>query len=104
MDINELKKQSDKSYSIALAKQNELEKARSKMIMAYDGHLFLADVTTINLVQTLKQHRDEFVVLDSNDNPALIKDPSNFLDRLIAKNQEVLNSYLQAHKKFTERN
>jgi hypothetical protein len=43
MDISELKKISQKNFDIAVAKQNEREKARSRMIMAYEGHLFLAN-------------------------------------------------------------
>jgi|TARA_R110000803_G_scaffold135903_1_gene202853 hypothetical protein len=100
MDINELKKQSDKSYSLALAKQNALEKAKSRMIMAYNGHLFLANPETINLVQTLAQHHGEFVILDTNNNPCMVTDPAALLEKLIAKNQEVLNTYHQAHKEF----
>ncbi len=92
MDISELKKQSDRSYSTALAKQNALEKAKSRMIMAHDGHLLLANPETINLVQTLSKHHDQFVILDSNDNPYMVTDPTTLLEKLISKNQEVLNS------------
>ena len=97
MDINELKKQSDRSFEIALAKQNALELAKSKMVLAHDGHLFLANSETINLIQNLMQHKKEFVVLD---NPAFITDPVKFLERLIEKNQEVLNQYHQTYKQF----
>jgi len=100
MDINELKKQSDRSFEIALAKQNALELAKSKMVLAHDGHLFLANSETINLIQNLMQHKKEFVVLDSKDNPAFITDPVKFLERLIEKNQEVLNQYHQTYKQF----
>ena len=100
METTELKKQSDRSYSIALAKQNALEKAKSKQILAYNGHLFLADAHTINLVKVLKEQRQEFVILDSNDNPALIDKSEDFLEKLIAKNQEVLNTYHQEYQQF----
>ena len=100
MDISELKKQSDRSYSTALAKQNALEKAKSRMILAHDGHLFLANPETINLVQTLSKHHDQFVVLDSNDNPCMVTDPATLLAKLISKNQEVLNTYHQSHKEL----
>lgn len=103
MDISELKKISQKNFDIALAKQNEIEKARSRMITAYEGHLFLANAETINLVSCMKGLKDSFVILDTNENPVLIDDPAQFLDRLITKNQEVLNSYLQAYKNFEKR-
>ena len=96
MEIDELKKQSDRSFETALAKQNALEKARSRMVFAYDGHLFLANAETINLVNAMSD-RDTFVLLDTNDNPALIDDPTAFLSKLIERNQEVLNSYHQIY-------
>ena len=101
MDISEFKKQSDKYYSIALAKQNALEKAKSKMLMAFDGHLFLANAETINLVKTLSElHTSPFYILDTNDNPVEITDPKKLLEQLITRNQEVLNNYHADFKNF----
>ena len=101
MDINDFKKQSEKSYGIALAKQNALEKARSRMIMAYEGHLFLANAETINLVKTLSElNTSPFYILDTNDNPVEITDPKILLEKLITKNQEVLNTYHETYKQF----
>tara|TARA_X000000950_G_C13861794_1_gene639022 strand:+ start:716 stop:1030 length:315 start_codon:yes stop_codon:yes gene_type:complete len=97
MDISKLKNISDRSYNIALAKKNALEKAESSMLLAYSGHLFKADAETINLVQTLKEKLKKFVVLDSNKNPMMIDDPQNFLDKLVSKQQEALNTYHQAY-------
>ena len=97
MDISKLKNISDRSYNIALAKKNALEKAESSMLLAYSGHLFKADAETINLVQTLKEKLKKFVVLDSNKNPMMIDDPQNFLDKLVSKQQEALNRYHQAY-------
>jgi len=97
MDISKLKNISDRSFHIALAKKNALEKAESSMLLAYSGHLFKADAETINLVQTLKGRLQKFVILDSNNNPMMIEDADNFLDKLIAKQQEALNVYHQAY-------
>ena len=97
MEISKLKNISDRSYNIALAKKNALEKAESSMLLAYSGHLFKADAETINLVQTLKEKLKKFVVLDSNKNPMMIDDPQNFLDKLVSKQQEALNTYHQAY-------
>ena len=57
MDIGELKKQADLSYDISVAKRNALERAESRQIFAYNGHLFRADAETICLVQTLNSIR-----------------------------------------------
>ena len=103
MDINELKRQSDLSYDTAVAKRNALEKAHSRQVMAYDGHLFRADADTICLVRTLKESQDTFCVLDTNHNPVEITDPTEFLGKLIERNQESLNAYKQIYQTFTRK-
>jgi hypothetical protein len=104
MDIHELKKQSDLSYDIAVAKRNALEKAHSRQVVVYREHLFRADPQTICLVRTLKESHDSFCVLDTNNNPVEIPDPAEFLSILVERNQESLNTYKQIYKTFTRRN
>ena len=101
MDIRDLKKQSDLSYDLAVAKRNALEKAHSRQVMAYEGHLFRADPQTINLVRTLKESNQKFFLLDTNQNPVEITDPEDVLARLIERNQETLNTYHQTYKTFS---
>jgi hypothetical protein len=103
MDIGSLKKQSDLSYNIAIAKRNALEKAHSRQTMVYNEHIFSADAQTICLVATLKDTNHTFFVLDKNNNPVEIKDPNDFLSKLIERNQESLNSYHQMSKTFAKR-
>ena len=103
MEISDLKKISDKSYDIALAKQNALEKIKSRMLVAHDGHLLKADAETINLIKTLLEDRKEFVILDVNDNPCHITDPDDFLGKLIERNQETLNAYQQLHQDLAKK-
>jgi hypothetical protein len=100
MDIGELKKQSDDSYDIAIAKRNALEKAHSRLIIVYNEHIFRADPQTICLVKTLKETVDKFFILDTNNNPVEIQDPEDFLKKLIERNQECLSSYHQMYKTF----
>ena len=100
MDIGELKKQSDLSYDIAIAKRNALEKAHSRQIIVYNEHIFRADPQTICLVKTLKETVDKFFILDTNNNPVEIQDPEDFLKKLIERNQESLSSYHQMYKTF----
>ena len=100
MDIGELKKQSDLSYDIAVAKRNAIEKANTRQIIVYNEHIFRADPQTICLVKTLKEDHDTFFVLDTNSNPVQIKDPQDFLKKLIERNQESLSSYHQMYKTF----
>jgi dTDP-4-dehydrorhamnose reductase len=103
MNIGELKEQADLSYDIAAAKKNALERAESRQIIAHNGHLFRADPQTICLVKTLSENKDTFFVLDSNSNPCEIKDPADFLKKLIERNQETLNAYHQINEEFVKR-
>ena len=103
MDIRDLKKQSDLSYDIAVAKRNALEKAHSRQVLAYEGHLFRADPETLCLVRTLKETNDKFFVLDTNNNPVEITSPDDFLAKLIERNQETLNAYHQMYKTFSKK-
>ena len=97
MDIYELKRKADLSYDIAVAKRNALERAESRQLIAQDGHLFRADAHTICLVRTLMEGRNSFFMLDVNNNPCEIKNPSDFLSTLTARNQESLNAYHQTY-------
>ena len=103
MDIRSLKQQSDFSYDVAVAKRNALEKAHSRQVFAYNGNLFRADPQTICLVRTLKETHSTFFVLDTNNNPVEIKDADDFLNRLIERNQEALNTYHQMYETFTRK-
>ena len=103
MDIGELKKQSDLSYNISVAKRNALEKAHSRLVMVYNQHIFRADAETIALVKTLSETHSPLFVLDTNNNPVAIIDPADFLQKLIERNQEAISSYHQMSKTFEKR-
>jgi hypothetical protein len=103
MDIRELKRQSDLSYDIAIAKRNALEKAHARQVLVYKEHIFRADPETICLVKTLSDKNDSFFVLDTNKNPVEIINPMEFLGKLIERNQESLNTYHQMYKTFSQR-
>ena len=103
MDIGELKKQSDLSYDIAIAKRNALEKAESRLVMVYQEHIFRADGETINLVKHLSDSQSVFYILDTNKNPVEITNPTEFLKLLIERNQEAISSYHQMYKTFAKR-
>jgi len=105
MDIGSLKKESDLSFDIAVAKRNALEKAHSRLVVVYQEHIFRADSQTINLVKTLEEvHSSPFYILDTNNNPVEISDPKEFLHVLIERNQEAIKSYHQMSKTFAKRN
>ena len=62
-----------------------------------------SELQTINTVSTLKAHAKQFYILDSNDNPCHIQDPNDFLSKLIARNQETLNTLSQLHDSLQRR-
>lgn len=103
MDIGELKKQSDLSYDIAVAKRNALEKAHSRLVVVYKEHIFRADAETICLAKTLSEKHERFFVLDTNDNAVEIDKPKEFLQILISRNQEAISSYHAMSKTFAKR-
>ena len=103
MDIGSLKNLSDLSYDIAVAKRNALEKAHSRQVLAYNGNLFRADPQTICVVRTLKENSSKFFIMDTNENPVEITDADDFLERLIERNQEALNTYHQMYETFTKK-
>ena len=103
MDIGTLKKYADLAHDLSVTKRNNLEKMKSRQVMAYNGRLFRADPETINTVSTLMAHAKEFYILDSNDNPCHIKDPNDFLSTLIDRNQETLNTLSQLHDSLQRR-
>ena len=103
MIAGELKQKADLSYDISVAKNNALERSESRQIIAHNEHLFKADAQTICLVKTLSEHKETFFVLDTNNNPCEIKEPAEFLNKLIERNQETLNAYSQIHETFKRR-
>ena len=105
MDIGSLKKESDLSFDVAIAKRNALEKAHSRLVVVYNEHIFRADAETINLVKTLEVvHSSPFYILDTNNNPMEVSNSKELLHVLVERNQEAMSSYHQMSKTFAKRN
>lgn len=100
MDLSKLKSLAKQSYDINLLKTNGLKKAESDQIVVYNNNIFRADVQTICLVKTLSEYQKNFIMLDTNNNPVEIKDPREFLEVLMQKNQSALNTYHQLYQKI----
>jgi|TARA_R110000851_G_scaffold2226_2_gene8651 hypothetical protein len=105
MDIGSLKKESDLSFDVAIAKRNALEKAHSRLVVVYNEHIFRADAETINLVKTLEEvYSSPFYILDTNNNPVEVSNSKELLHVLVERNQEAMSSYHQMSKTFEKRN
>lgn len=98
MNIDQLKKLSKQSFDINTQKANGLKKAQSDQVFVYQNHIFRADMETICFVKTASEAGKSFFILDSNSNPAEIKDPVEFLDLLLERNQSALNTYHQLYQ------
>jgi hypothetical protein len=103
MDLESLKQTSDLAHNIAVEKQNALERMRSRQLLVYQDHVFVADPETITLANILSQGHKEAYMLDRNNNPCRIMDTQDFLHKLLQKNQESLNAYHQIHESFRKR-
>ena len=105
MDIEKLKRQSDISHRIATEKKTALEKMRSRQTLVYQNQIFKADSETIALVRTMLESKanQKIYVLDSNDNPAEIQEPKDFLSKLVERHQESINEYHILYSKFKRR-
>ena len=103
MDLSELKHISKHSYDTNLQKTNALHKAESDLVTVYNNHIFKADAQTICLVRTLAESNSTFFVLDANSNPVEIKNPTDFLELLLQKNQSALNQYHQTYSKIKKK-
>jgi hypothetical protein len=105
MDLESLKKTSDLMHDIAVSKQNAIEKMRSRQVLVYNNHVFKADADTLNLVQILRQYRQElpFYILDINNNPCEITNSLDFLQKLLERNQESINAYHQLYQTFKKK-
>jgi hypothetical protein len=105
MDLESLKKTSDLMHDIAVSKQNAIEKMRSRQVLVYNNHVFKADADTLNLVQILRQYRQELpiYILDINNNPCEITNSLDFLQKLLERNQESINAYHQLYQTFKKK-
>lgn len=68
-----------------------------KLILHKNGGIFTIDRHLIGMVHALISISDEFVVLDDNNNPVVIKDGKIFYRDMMTKHQEVLNKYAKQY-------
>ena len=103
MNIDQLKEISKQSFDANLQKANALKKAESGQVLVYKNHIFRADTETICFVRTASEGKDSFFMLDSNSNPVEIKEPIEFLELLLQRNQSALNTYHQLYQDLKNR-
>lgn len=73
-------------YNNTLSNQKRLlrEQVKSKMSYSINGGTFAVTQELISFIDVLIRHEiKEYVIIDSRENPILIKDISEFLDNLL---------------------
>lgn len=104
MDIKSLKEQSDLAHQISVEKQTALEKMKSRQTVIYKNRIFKAEPNFINHVKTLIDKNFSVIyVIDSNQNPCEIENPTEFFEILLERNQESIRDYHIYFQKFTKR-
>ena len=75
----------------------------NKLLMSYKNSLFRVDKGLISFVSTLIcGGANEFVFVDTNDIPILIKDLQEFGKKAYERYKSVLNQYYESYQKLSE--
>ena len=68
------------------------DRAKNKLIFAFEGGLFTANPSTILFVKMHDETRD-LILIDNNDTPIKIVDKDNFLSKAESCYYEAMNEY-----------
>lgn len=98
--IQNLIKTTDELKALANQKLRAKEKFESNITLGYDGGLFKIDIQLLNYVAYLLTNgkRENTVIVDSNENPILVKDVKDFQDNIQDRYYTALDIYHNDHK------
>ena len=90
------------NYRLSLNTQRENSKLKLKNKLAYseNGGIFKITQDFISFIFALSQKKKEAVILDSNENPIVIKDLEDFFEEIVGIYQEAMNDYLREYENF----
>jgi hypothetical protein len=93
---------SNYNQTLSLKRKFLKEKSSSKLTFGHNGGIFKIDRSLIVFIQMLvNQGRIENIpVLDSNDNPVLIKDLKTFFDEILDRYFSVVYEYHEEYEKI----
>ena len=80
-------------------KKNALEKAKNKLIFAYNGGLFCADQSTILFAKMHDTNRD-LILLDTNSTPIIIPKVEEFIAKAESCYYEAMNEYHKLYERL----
>ena len=75
----------------------------NKLMLSYEGGLFKVNKSLISFNDLLiSSGIKEFIFIDSNDIPILIKDLTAFAEKILKKYQNALTQYYESYQKLNE--
>jgi hypothetical protein len=84
-------------------KQNLKQRMNTMLTIGYANSMFTATLELINFVNHLRTiNAEQFVFIDDNDNPVLIKTLDDFYIKLFSAYTEALNEYYNDHEKLKQ--
>lgn len=76
---------------------------KNRLILSYAGGFFDVDINLISFLYSLiSMEKTEFVFIDKNDVPILVKDLSEFLNECVEKYEDAIYKYYVAYEKLQE--
>ena len=82
-------------------KQNLKQRMQTMLTIGYSGNMFTARLELINFVkQLLDLDVKQYIFLDDNENPVLVKDLLDFHSKLLSSYTEAMNEYYVENEKL----
>jgi hypothetical protein len=88
--------------TLGIERQRLKDKAKSELVIAYNGGLFSVDRTLIGFINSIKDYGSA-VILDDNDYPVEIEDLEEFQARVVGTYFEVTNRYLTDYNEIKQK-
>jgi hypothetical protein len=88
--------------TLGIERQRLKDKAKSELVIAYNGGLFSVDRTLIGFIDSIKDYGSA-VILDDNDYPVEIEDLEEFQARVVGTYFEVTNRYLTDYNEIKQK-
>ena len=90
--LKEVENFSNLKTALETKKRNALERAKNKLLFAYNGGLFCADQQTILFAKMHDASRD-LIIIDTNTTPILISEVDGFIKKAESCHYEAMNEY-----------
>jgi len=88
--------------TFAIQRKTLKEKIDAKLTYGFNGGIFKIDRSLLNFVEMLIQNNrsQDVVILDSNENPVLVKDLLSFKEEVFDRYFTATNEYFEEYQKI----